>query len=113
MLLQCFCINLSVLPYKKHLALLPTWLKKLHNMDSKRVLQYLGNETKGKVGKESCSNTFVLTKFFLGEMSDFPGVASYTWKNNLAWLVKVSLRGELAIWINYSSSNVARKHNLH
>ncbi len=31
--------------------------------------------------------------FFLGEMSDFPGVASYTWKNNLAWLAKVSLRG--------------------
>ncbi len=38
-------------------------------------------------------------------MSDFPAVASYTWKNNLAWLAKVSLRGELAIWINYSSSN--------
>jgi hypothetical protein len=50
--------------------------------------------------------------FFLGEMSDFPGVASYTWKNILAWLTKVSLRGELAIWINYSSSNLARKHNL-
>jgi hypothetical protein len=50
--------------------------------------------------------------FFLCEMSDFPGVASYPWKNNLAWLAKVSLRGELAIWINYSSSNVARKHNL-
>jgi hypothetical protein len=50
--------------------------------------------------------------FFWGEMSDFPGVASYTWKNNLAWLAKVSLRDELAIWINYSSSNLATKHNL-
>ncbi len=59
-------------------------------MDSKRVLKCLGNETKGKVGKESCSNTFVPTNFFLDEMSDFPGVASYTWKNNLPWLAKVS-----------------------
>jgi len=58
------------------------------------------------------TSTFVPANFFLGEMSDFPGVASYTWKNNLAWLAKVSLRGEPAIWINYSSSNVARKHNL-
>jgi hypothetical protein len=33
-------------------------------------------------------------------------------ENNLAWLVKVSLKGELAIWINYSSSNVAREHDL-
>jgi hypothetical protein len=38
-------------------------------------------------------------------MSDLPGVASYAWKNNLAWLAKVSVRGELARWINYSSSN--------
>jgi len=35
--------------------------------------------------------------FFWDEMSDFPGVASYTWKNNLPWLAKVSLRGKLAI----------------
>jgi hypothetical protein len=35
--------------------------------------------------------------FFLDEMSDFPGVASYTWKNNSPWLPKASLRGELAM----------------
>ncbi len=35
--------------------------------------------------------------FFWDEMSDFPGVVSYTWKNNSPWLANVSLRGELAV----------------
>jgi hypothetical protein len=64
-----------------------------------------GKRDKRQSWKSKLQQYWYQPAFLWGEMSDFPGVASYTWKNNLAWLANVSLRGQLAIWINYSSSN--------
>jgi hypothetical protein len=55
-------------------------------MDSKRALKCLGMRQWAKWEKKVAAIHLYQPTCFQDEMSDFPGVASYTWKNNLPWL---------------------------